>query len=142
MKKEEEIKNEIAEKLNLLSLHTHTYNVDDCLNDVLEIIAKSQQPETSVEQISKALVDSLGAPIEGNNYTIHSINGERWITHNEVGSGEPLKQWIESELKKIVDAVDPTFWRRLEMFVSNIQVNDIAGEEEKQYIIHVIESKK
>lgn len=43
---------------------------------------------------------------------------------------------------KTVDAVDPTFWRRLEMFVSNIQVNDMAGEEEKQYIIHVIESKK
>ncbi len=43
---------------------------------------------------------------------------------------------------KTVDAVDATFWRRLEMFVSNIQVNDMAGEEEKQYIIHVIESKK
>ena len=43
---------------------------------------------------------------------------------------------------KTVDAVDPTFWRRLEMFVSNVQVNDMAGEEEKQYIIHVIESKK
>jgi len=43
---------------------------------------------------------------------------------------------------KTVDAVDPTFWRRLEMFVSNIQVNDMAGEEEKQYIIHVIEAIK
>ena len=59
-------------------------------------------------------------------------------------------KWLQSELQnrikpvdtKTVDAVDPTFWRRLEMFVSNIQVNDMAGEEEKQYIIHVIESKK
>ena len=55
-----------------------------------------------------------------------------------------LNKDLNSEVfdTKTVDAVDPTFWRRLEMFVSNIQVNDMAGEEEKQYIIHVIESKK
>ena len=27
-------------------------------------------------------------------------SGEFWITHNEVGSGEPLKQWIKSEIDK------------------------------------------
>lgn len=63
-----------------------------------------------------------------------------------IGHEEYVKylNWLHSKPvdTKTVDAVDPTFWRRLEMFVSNIQVNDIAGEEEKQYIIHVIESKK
>ncbi len=65
----------------------------------------------------------------------------------EIGSGDSGSHYyIPNRIKpvdtKTVDAIDPTFWRRLEMFVSNIQVNDMAGEEEKQYIIHVIESKK
>ena len=63
-----------------------------------------------------------------------------------IGHEEYVKylNWLHSKPvdTKTVDAIDPTFWRRLEMFVSNIQVNDMAGEEEKQYIIHVIESKK
>jgi hypothetical protein len=63
-----------------------------------------------------------------------------------IGHEEYVKylNWLHSKPvdTKTVDAVDTTFWRRLEMFVSNIQVNDMAGEEEKQYIIHVIESKK
>ena len=63
-----------------------------------------------------------------------------------IGHEEYVKylNWLHSKPvdTKTVDAVDTTFWRRLEMFVSNIQVNDVAGEEEKQYIIRVIESKK
>jgi hypothetical protein len=63
-----------------------------------------------------------------------------------IGHEEYVKylNWLHSKPvdTKTVDAIDPTFWKRLEMFVSNIQVNDMAGEEEKQYIIHVIESKK
>ena len=115
---------------------------DDWVTEMMTDFASQSKPQLNIEKVVSGIVDSLGAPIEGNDYTIHTINGERWITHKEIGSGEPLKQWIESELKKTVDAVDTTFWRRLEMFVSNIQVNDMAGEEEKQYIIHVIESKK
>ena len=186
------------------------------LSQLLTDFASQSKPQLNIEKVVSGIVDSLGDPIEGNDYTIHTINGERWITHNEVGSGEPLKQWLKSEIEKhieqskpeeitsledanknlrerhsialdtieelkeeiaghekmrkraaevvvdlsnklskakeefekiktdtkTVDAVDTTFWRRLEMFVSNIQVNDMAGEEEKQYIIHVIESKK
>ena len=60
-----------------------------------------------------------------------------------IGHEEYVKylNWLHS---KPVDTktVDASFWKRLKLFVSNIQVNDMAGEEEKQYIIHVIESKK
>jgi hypothetical protein len=31
--------------------------------------------------------------------------------------------------------VDRTFWKRLEMFVSNVQVNDAMSDEEKEYIL-------
>lgn len=168
------------------------------LSQLLTDFASQSKPQLNIEKIVSGIVDSLGDTSEGNDYHIHSVNGNRWITHNEVGSGEPLKQWLKSEIEKhieqskpeeiewlsedeiidavvvgycnwedlngfiegakwlqselqtrikpvdtkTVDAIDPTFWRRLEMFVSNIQVNDIASEEEKQYIIHVIESKK
>ena len=66
-----------------------------------------------------------------------------WVTEMMTDFASQSKpQEIKPVDTKTVDAVDTTFWRRLEMLVSNIQVNDMAGEEEKQYIIHVIESKK
>lgn len=49
------------------------------------------------------LSNSLGDCSEGNDYEIISINGERWINHKCVGSGEPLKQWIKSEIDKALD---------------------------------------
>ncbi len=42
----------------------------------------------------KALIESLGEPVDGNQYTIKPINGVWWIEHNNVGSGEPLEQWV------------------------------------------------
>lgn len=33
------------------------------------------------------------------------------------------------------ELVDRTFWKRLEMFVANVQVNDMMSEEEKEYIL-------
>jgi hypothetical protein len=47
------------------------------------------------------LIESLGEPIEGNEYIIKPIDGEWWIEHKEVGSGEPLKQWIETHLTPV-----------------------------------------
>ena len=56
-----------------------------------------------------------------------------WVTEMMTDFASQSKpQEIKPVDTKTVDAVDPTFWRRLEMFVSNIQVNDMAGEEEKQ----------
>jgi hypothetical protein len=47
------------------------------------------------------LIKSLGEPVEGNEYIIKHINGEWWIEHKEVGSGEPLKQWLETNLTPV-----------------------------------------
>jgi len=33
------------------------------------------------------------------------------------------------------ELVDRTFWKRLEMFVADVQVNDMMSEEEKEYIL-------
>ncbi len=49
-----EIKNEIAEKLNLLSLHTHTYNVDECLEDIMSIITSQSKPQ-EIEWLSSEI---------------------------------------------------------------------------------------
>lgn len=63
------------------------------LNDALKLI----------HSLPDLLHDSLGETIEGNEYTIapyDPLGGDFWITHNKVGSGEPLKQWIKSEIDK------------------------------------------
>jgi len=53
------------------------------------------------EQIIKAIIDSLGLleDTEGHGYKLHIYKGEWWISHNVVGSGEPVRQWIERELE-------------------------------------------
>ena len=33
--------------------------------------------------------------------------------------------------------VDKTFWKRLQLFVAKVQVNDAMSEEEREYILHV-----
>jgi len=33
------------------------------------------------------------------------------------------------------ELIDETFWKRLELFVANVQVNDMMSEEEKEYIL-------
>jgi hypothetical protein len=42
----------------------------------------------------KALIESLGEPADGNEYTIKPIDGKWWIEHNNVCSSEPLEQWV------------------------------------------------
>jgi len=55
------------------------------------------------EQIIKAITDSLGMPedTEGHGYKLYIYKGEWWISHNVVGSGEPVRQWIEREIDKV-----------------------------------------
>ena len=60
------------------------------LNDALKLI----------HSLPDLLHDSLGDHTAGNDYEITSLSGERYITHKWVGSGEPLKQWIKSEIDK------------------------------------------
>ncbi len=45
---------------------------------------------TSIEK----LLTSLGEPVDGNEYEIKNHNGEWWIEHKAIGSGEPLSQWL------------------------------------------------
>jgi hypothetical protein len=49
----------------------------------------------------KALIESLGEPVDGNQYTIKPIDGVWWIEHNNVGSSEPLEQWMARELNPL-----------------------------------------
>jgi hypothetical protein len=46
--------------------------------------------QTSIEK----LLTSLGEPVDGNEYEIKNHNGEWWIDHKAIGSGEPLSQWL------------------------------------------------
>lgn len=45
------------------------------------------------------LIESLGEPCDENKYRIFTLDGEWWIDHFYVGSGEPLKQWLETHIK-------------------------------------------
>jgi len=55
------------------------------------------------EQIIKAIIDSLGMSedTKGHGYKLHIYKGEWWISHNVVGSGEPVSQWLEREIDKV-----------------------------------------
>ena len=49
--------------------------------------------------VSARLSSSLGECVEGNDYEIVADkDGRFWINHKEVGSGEPLEQWIDGVL--------------------------------------------
>jgi|GEM_PF-3887842 len=53
----------------------------------------------SIPDVSARLSSSLGECVEGNDYEIVADkDGRFWINHKEVGSGEPLEQWIDSVL--------------------------------------------
>lgn len=47
------------------------------------------------ENVSDRLSKSLGE-VDGNAYEIVFQDGRFWINHKEVGSGEPLKQWVNT----------------------------------------------
>lgn len=55
--------------------------------------------EATKEALTERLSSSLGECVEGNDYEIVADkDGRFWINHKEVGSGEPLEQWIDSVL--------------------------------------------
>lgn len=52
-----------------------------------------------LSKVSARLAASLGECVQGNDYEIVADkDGRFWINHVEVGSGEPLVQWIDSVL--------------------------------------------
>ncbi len=66
------------------------------VNDVRALLKEHAQCVLS--NVSARLSSSLGEA-EGNAYeVVFEKDGQFWINHKEVGSGEPLKQWIDSVL--------------------------------------------
>lgn len=59
---------------------------------------ESNEIDLMVFLIAARLHASLGECSNDHSYTIKAENGEWWIEHNQVGSAEPLKQWIKSTL--------------------------------------------
>lgn len=53
------------------------------------------------------------------------------INERFTDDSDPKEKELENNLKTI------NFWKRLEMFVSQVQVNDMPGEEEKSMILSV-----
>lgn len=62
------MENKIAECLNLLALKTHTYNTDDCLKDIMEIVASQQKPVAIHVELLR-LLESLSDYIPAEVYT-------------------------------------------------------------------------
>ena len=62
-----------------------------------------------ISKIPQLLNDSLGYSndsLDFHSYHIRPLNKEWWIFHNGVGSGEPLKQWIEGVINKLKKEID------------------------------------
>jgi hypothetical protein len=65
----------------------------------LENKNKALTEQCNIANVSARLSSSLGECVEGNDYEIVADkDGRFWINHKEVGSGEPLEQWIDSVL--------------------------------------------
>lgn len=67
------------------------------VNDVRAML--DEHAKCVLSDVSARLSSSLGECVEGNDYEIVADkDGRFWINHKEVGSGEPLEQWIDSVL--------------------------------------------
>lgn len=84
--------------------HAAYYGYLRCLQDA-EKLSESQKDEDSrvnaslhgvIDTLPCAnLIKSLGEPIEDNTYIVKpDKDGKWWIEHTEVGSAQPLKQWL------------------------------------------------
>lgn len=67
---------------------------DEIWNDWLNSMISFHKSQ--LEEHIKWFLNSLGYP--ENEYLIRHIDGEWWIYHNYVGSGEPLAQALKSKL--------------------------------------------
>jgi len=66
------------------------------VNDVRAML--DEHAKCVLSDVSARLSSSLGE-VEGNAYdVVFDKDGKFWINHKEVGSGEPLKQWIDGVL--------------------------------------------
>lgn len=50
-----------------------------------------------IKAYNKSLIESLGEAISDNEYSLKpDENGQWWLTHKHVGSGEPFEQFLNS----------------------------------------------
>ena len=68
--------------------------------EVKQLIHGLKQARSELsKEIAERLHDSLGDLC--NKYEIYSSDDQFWIFHKVIGSGEPLKQWIENSIKEL-----------------------------------------
>lgn len=66
------------------------------VNDIRAML--DEHAKYILSEVSARLSSSLGE-VEGNAYeVVFDKDGKFWINHKEVGSGEPLKQWVDRVL--------------------------------------------
>ena len=75
-------------KFSQQEINLHFLNRIECLENKILIKEKSDCLP------SDKLIQSLGEKHPESSYSIKVENGEWWIEHDQVGSGEPLKQWL------------------------------------------------
>ena len=76
------------------SIEERYHNLLEKYVDHLESKAENL-PISDVRLSANELIQSLGECKDGNAYKIEpSSEGRWWIIHKEIGSGEPLRQWL------------------------------------------------
>ena len=72
-----------------------------------EIVRRFDKIEPELWFNIHKLIKSLGEPSKDNGYKLYIDKCIWWIEHNHVGSGEPLNQFLQRELKsnwvKVID---------------------------------------
>ena len=88
------------EKQIIKILQEVSYNIEDQAGD-RDIVVSQRDFEEIAVKITKLLesyvdeiIARLGEPTPDNKYLLVTDKGEWWIEHAEVGSGEPLKQFL------------------------------------------------
>ena len=85
------------------------WNSDDVIDALAEFAEQQLKilniPDVVAEPLDiDKLIESLGEPSKGNEFIISpDENGEWWIEHKVVGSGEPLRQFINGFKTKTND---------------------------------------
>lgn len=76
-----------------------TLNTMNVVNFAASFAAKKlaeQGANADVDEWIKSFLESLGS--HENEYSLYCTDGEWWICHDHVGSGEPLRQALKSKL--------------------------------------------
>ncbi len=91
------ITNETSYRNHLHKLNEENIKLKKEVRKLKEALTKAGN--LPISDVSARLSASLGECVEGNDYEIVADkDGRFWINHKQIGSGEPLEQWIVSVL--------------------------------------------